>query len=47
MKLRLLHLEDNGNDVELVRTTLERDGIDCDIPAVGSGAASQRWFDPP
>jgi hypothetical protein len=39
MKLRLLHLEDNGDDVELVRTTLTRDGIDCDILAVDSGAA--------
>lgn len=39
MKLRLLHLEDNGADVELVRMTLARDGVDCDILAVSSGAA--------
>jgi signal transduction histidine kinase/CheY-like chemotaxis protein len=39
MKLRLLHLEDNGDDVELVRTALTRDGVDCDILAVDSGAA--------
>jgi signal transduction histidine kinase len=39
MKLRLLHLEDNGDDVELVRTTLTRQGVDCDILAVDSGAA--------
>jgi signal transduction histidine kinase/CheY-like chemotaxis protein len=39
MKLRLLHLEDNGDDVELVRTTLARDGVDCDILAVDSGTA--------
>ena len=39
MKLRLLHLEDNGDDVELVRMTLARDGVDCDILAVSSGAA--------
>ena len=39
MKLRLLHLEDNGDDAELVRTTLTRDGVDCDILAVDSGAA--------
>ena len=39
MKLRLLHLEDNGDDAELVRTTLARDGVDCDILAVDSGAA--------
>ena len=39
MKLRLLHLEDNGDDVELVRRTLARAGIDCDILAVDSGPA--------
>ena len=39
MRLRLLHLEDNGDDVELVRETLARDGVDCDILAVDSGAA--------
>jgi signal transduction histidine kinase len=39
MKLRLLHLEDNADDVELVRATLARDGVDCDILAVDSGAA--------
>ena len=39
MKLRFLHLEDNGDDVELVRTTLTREGIDCDILAVDSSAA--------
>lgn len=41
MKLRLLHLEDNGDDVELVRATLARDGVDCDILAVDSGATYQ------
>ena len=39
MKLRLLHLEDNGDDVELVRTALVREGLDCDILAVDSGPA--------
>ena len=39
MKLRLLHLEDNGDDAELVRTTLVREGLDCDIFAVDSGPA--------
>jgi hypothetical protein len=39
MKLRFLHLEDNGDDVELVRSTLARDGVDCDILAVDSGPA--------
>lgn len=50
MKLRLLHLEDNGDDVELVRRTLARDGVDCDILAVSSGTAylqalQQTYFD--
>lgn len=39
MKLRLLHLEDNGDDVELVRTALTREGLDCDILAVDSREA--------
>ena len=39
MTLRFLHLEDNADDVELVRTTLIREGVDCDILAVDSGAA--------
>lgn len=39
MKLRLLHLEDNGSDAELVRAALARDGVDCDILAVDSGTA--------
>src|SRR5689334_6991557 len=39
MTLRFLHLEDNGDDVELVRTTLTREGFDCEILAVDSGAA--------
>jgi signal transduction histidine kinase len=50
MKLRLLHLEDNGDDAELVRAALARDGVDCDILAVDSGAAylaalQQSYFD--
>jgi signal transduction histidine kinase len=39
MKLRILHLEDNGDDVELVRLALKRQKIDCDIYAVASGNA--------
>jgi hypothetical protein len=39
MKLRLLHLEDNGDDVELMRETLSREGVDCEILAVDSGEA--------
>ena len=50
MTLRLLHLEDNGDDVELVRTTLLREGLDCEICAVDSGpsyleALQQPHFD--
>jgi CheY-like chemotaxis protein len=39
MQLRLLHLEDNADDVELVRTALARDGLDCGVLAVASRAA--------
>lgn len=39
MKLRLLHLEDNGDDVELVRATLARGGLDCEVLAVDTGPA--------
>lgn len=39
MKVRILHLEDNGDDAELVRTNLARAGIECDILAVDSGPA--------
>jgi signal transduction histidine kinase len=39
MKLRVLHLEDNPDDVELVRSTLFRQGMECDIVAVNSGTA--------
>jgi signal transduction histidine kinase len=39
MKLRLLHLEDNRNDVELVRATLARAGLDCEVLAVDTGPA--------
>ena len=38
MKLRVLHLEDNHDDVELVRRSLARDGIGCDVQAVSTGA---------
>ena len=46
VKLRVLHLEDNRDDVELVRRSLTRDGIGCDVHAVSTGpeylAALQR-----
>jgi signal transduction histidine kinase len=41
MRLRLLHLEDNGDDIELVRNTLARDGLDCEVVAVETRAAYQ------
>jgi signal transduction histidine kinase/CheY-like chemotaxis protein len=37
MKLKILHLEDNANDVELVRRSLGRQGLECDIHAVSTG----------
>jgi signal transduction histidine kinase/CheY-like chemotaxis protein len=37
MKLRILHLEDNRDDVELVRLALRRQKIDCDILSVATG----------
>jgi signal transduction histidine kinase/FixJ family two-component response regulator len=37
VKLRILHLEDNTDDVELVRLALKRQRIDCDILAVANG----------
>ena len=32
--LRILHLEDDPNDMELVRSTLEKDSIDCEVEVV-------------
>jgi hypothetical protein len=34
MKLRILHLDDNPDDQELVRLALARAGLHCDIEAV-------------
>jgi CheY-like chemotaxis protein len=39
VKLRILHLEDNLDDAELVRITLKRQNLDCDIHAVSTGDA--------
>jgi signal transduction histidine kinase len=39
MKLRILHLEDNATDADLVRTSLARGGLNCDILPVNSGDA--------
>jgi len=47
MKLRLLHLEDNGDDIELVRSTLARDGLDCEVLAVETRAAYQAALQQP
>lgn len=38
MKLRILHLEDNAVDADLVRMSLLRGGLDCDILPVASGS---------
>ncbi len=50
MKLKILHLEDNADDVELVRYSLRRQGLECDVQAVSSGpeyvsALDARQFD--
>jgi signal transduction histidine kinase len=39
MKLRILHLEDNADDAGLVRLSLARGGLDCDILTVNNGDA--------
>jgi signal transduction histidine kinase/CheY-like chemotaxis protein len=39
MKLQILHLEDNAADTELVRTSLVRGGLSCDILPVSTGDA--------
>jgi signal transduction histidine kinase len=39
MKLRILHLEDDHKDADLVRLSLARGGLDCDIHPVSSADA--------
>jgi signal transduction histidine kinase len=39
MKLRILHLEDNRDDAELVRRSLTRGGLDCEVVSVNNGDA--------
>src|SRR3569833_1692974 len=39
MMLRILHLEDNATDADLVRASLARGGLNCDILPVNSGDA--------
>src|ERR1700753_1803465 len=39
MKLRILHLEDNATDADLVRSSLARGGLNCDIQPVNTGDA--------
>jgi len=39
MKLRILHLEDSGDDATLIRLALERSGLPCEIVQVDSGEA--------
>lgn len=38
MKLKILHLEDNADDVELVRHSLRRQGLECEVHAVSTGS---------
>ena len=49
-KLRILHLEDNNTDVEIIRHILYRGGIDCEIEVVNTrdaylAAIAKRAFD--
>src|SRR5882757_11533916 len=39
MKLRILHLEDNPTDADMVRLSLARGGLNCDILPVNTGDA--------
>jgi signal transduction histidine kinase len=39
MKLRILHLEDNPTDAEMVRLSLARGGLNCDVLPVNTGDA--------
>src|SRR3984893_16230488 len=39
MKLRILHLEDNVTDADMVRLSLARGGLNCDILPVNTGDA--------
>jgi len=39
MKLRILHLEDNATDADLVRLSLARGGLNCDVLPVNTGDA--------
>jgi len=39
MKLRILHLEDNEGDAELVRLSLARGGLNCEVTPVNNGEA--------
>ena len=38
LPLRILHLEDDPNDVEITRATLSRQGIACELVRVGTRA---------
>src|SRR4051812_39374572 len=48
--LRILHLEDTGRDAELIRATLENEGLNCDLLHVKNkaefeAAVEQQVFD--
>src|SRR6187455_2351987 len=43
--LRVLHLEDDPDDRELVAATLRQEGLDCEIVAVWTEAAFERCLE--
>ena len=47
MRLRILHVEDDRNDRELIAEMLRAESIDCDIEAVASRSAFEHGLDPP
>src|SRR5579864_402583 len=42
MKLRILHLEDDAADSELIRLSLERGGLDCNLLTVNNFTLTDR-----
>ena len=44
-QLRILHLEDDSRDAELVRETLEAEGIRCQVACVESEAPFIAWLE--
>jgi PAS domain S-box-containing protein len=44
-QLRILHLEDDSRDAELIEETLEVQGIDCDVTRVETEASFRAWLE--